>query len=76
MLAEDHAITVHQALDIFTRQGARALRKENETGSLEVGKSADIAVLDRDIFEVPGDEIGRTEVEMTFFQGRLVYARA
>lgn len=75
-LAADQAISVKEALDIFTRQGARALRKENETGSLEVGKSADFVVLDTDIFEVPGDRIGATKVEMTFFEGRLVYERA
>jgi len=74
-LAEDQAISVREALDIFTVQGARALRKDGETGRLEVGMSADFAVLDRDILEIPGQEIGGTKVEMTVFEGRVVFER-
>ena len=44
-------------------------------GSIEVGKSADLIVLDQTIFDIPADEIADTRVEMTFFEGRKVYER-
>lgn len=72
-LAEDQAVTVAEALEIFTIGGAAALDKADESGTLEVGKSADMAVLDRDIFGVDASEIAGTVVEMTVFEGRIVF---
>ena len=71
----EQAITLEEALAIYTMSGARALRMENQIGSLEVGKSADLIVLDRNLFEVPVQDIGGTRVDMTFFEGRLVHER-
>ncbi|KXS16156.1 hypothetical protein M427DRAFT_145127 [Gonapodya prolifera JEL478] len=74
-IAPDQAISMEQALEIFTVQGARALRRDGLTGSIEEGKSADLVVLDRDIFKVPPDDVAFTQVEMTFFEGKLVFER-
>jgi hypothetical protein len=41
-----------------------------------VGKSADFIVLDRNLFEVPVTAISDTQVEQTWFEGRLVYPRS
>lgn len=69
----EQAITLEQALKIFTLDGALAYRLENITGSIEPGKSADLIVLNQNLFEVPVDEVSETIVEKTFFEGVLVY---
>ena len=47
---------------------------EGETGSVEIGKAADLAVIDRDLFAIPVEEIASARVEQTFVGGRRVYA--
>lgn len=72
-LWKDQAITLKQALEIFTINGAKALKIDHETGSIEPGKSADIIVLNHDLFEIAPEEISQTRVLMTLFEGRKVY---
>lgn len=66
-------VTVEQMVDSFTIAGARALGLERETGSLEVGKSADLIVLDNDILAAPATEIASTKVLLTILRGEEVY---
>ena len=67
-------ITLEQALHVVTRNGSYAMGLEHLTGSLEVGKSADLIVLDRDLFAQPArNYIHRTQVNLTFLEGQLVY---
>ena len=49
------------------------MKQDKTTGSLEVGKRADLVVLDRDIFSVDPDTIADTKVLATYLDGRLVY---
>ncbi|MGE0860396.1 MAG: amidohydrolase [Gammaproteobacteria bacterium] len=70
----EEAIPLMTALEIFTLGGARALRREHLTGSLSIGKSADLIVLDRDVFAVAPDEVADTKVRMTMFAGEVVYS--
>ena len=49
------------------------MRLENKTGTIEVGKSADIIVLDRNLFEIPITEISEAKVLLTLMDGREVY---
>ncbi len=72
-LGAEQALNLTEVLQIFTQNGAKALGRETETGSLEAGKSADLIVLDRDLFKIEPSEISDTKVLMTIFQGRLVY---
>jgi predicted amidohydrolase YtcJ len=65
--------TLEQMIDSFTRGGAWANFLEDTCGSLEAGRSADLVVLDRDLFAIPPAEIGRARVLLTLFQGRIVY---
>jgi len=62
-------------LTAYTLGAARALGLEAEIGSLEVGKSANFIVLDRDVLECPAMRIGQTKVLQTWFEGRKVYER-
>lgn len=69
-------ISLEQAIRVATLNGAYAMGLEQLTGSLEVGKSADFIVLDRNLFEQPARNfIHRTEVQLTFVEGRPVYDR-
>lgn len=74
-LGAAEAIGLADALRIFTRNGADAMRMGADSGSLEVGKFADFIVLDRNLFEIAPQEIGAAEVLKTVFEGRVVYAR-
>jgi len=46
---------------------------EREIGSIEVGKRADMIVLDKNLFGIPPEEIDSTKVLMTVFEGDVVY---
>ncbi len=61
---------------IYTLTGAELLFMEKTTGSLEVGKVADIVVIEKDIRKVPVKEIHKTRPLMTMFAGRMVYRHA
>ncbi len=57
----------------YTYNGAYANFLENKTGSIEVGKQADLIVLDKNLFEVPVNEIANTKVLLTLIDGREGY---
>jgi predicted amidohydrolase YtcJ len=56
-----------------TMNAAWTLRQEAALGSLEVGKLADLIVLDRNVLRVPEEEIARVKVVQTVVGGRIVY---
>jgi len=68
-------ITLAQAIKIFTLGGAEVAMQDKENGSIEVGKYADMIVLDRNLFEVPVENIDGTGVLMTIFDGNIVYKK-
>lgn len=69
----EQAVGRDEAIEIFTINGATSMGLADVTGSLIPGKSADFIVLDRDITEVPSDEILGTVVQETWFAGRQVH---
>jgi predicted amidohydrolase YtcJ len=60
-------------LRAITMDAAYTLRMEKETGSLEVGKLADLIVLDRNFFEIQPEDIAHTRVLQTMVGGKIVY---
>lgn len=66
-------IDLPEALAAFTVNAAYTNRIEERTGSIEVGKLADLIVLDRNLFAIPPTEISDTKVLVTLFQGKAVH---
>ena len=50
------------------------MRQEDKTGSIEVGKFADLIVVDQNIFKIPIDQIGKTKVLSTYLEGEQVFS--
>ena len=68
------AVDIHTALRSYTVWGSRQMFLENKIGTLEVGKRADIAIWDRDLYAVPTDQIKDLKCLMTLLDGEVVYA--
>ena len=66
-------LTVAHAIEGYTRNAAFAGRLEKYEGSLEVGKAADLIMLDRNIFEIEPHTIHNTKVVLTIVGGNIVY---
>ncbi len=66
-------LTLEDLLHGYTLNGAIQLRLTEQIGSIEVGKVANLVVLDADLFELPADEIQNVEPVAVLFEGRLVH---
>ena len=71
----EQKITVAEAVHAYTVGSAFAEREEGIKGSIEPGKLADLVVLSEDIFQIDPADIANTRVEMTVFDGKIVYQR-
>ena len=69
----EKTVTREEALIAHTRSNAYLMSKEDELGTLEVGKFADLVVLDRDYMSIPADEIFDIEPLLTMVGGRVVF---
>ena len=67
------SVDVRTALRSYTIWAAHQLFLENRIGSIEVGKDADLAVWDRNLYTVPTDALKDLKCEMTLFRGAIVY---
>jgi len=72
----DQAIDIRNALRSYTIWAARQMFLEDSIGSIEVGKRADIAVWDKDLYAAPISEIKDLECQMTLFDGQVVHRAA
>jgi hypothetical protein len=57
----------------YTLNAAYTMRQETAVGSIEVGKQADLIVIDQNLFEIPVEQISKTKVLQTFLRGEKVY---
>ena len=69
----EQAVELATTIEMYTINGAEALRLKDVTGSIEVNKSADFIVLDRNLFEIDPEDISETQVLETVFEGKTVY---
>ncbi|XPV75809.1 MAG: amidohydrolase [Desulfovibrio sp.] len=67
------ALTLEEVLRAYTIDSAYMLRWEDSIGSLEVGKKADMIVLDKNLFDLTSDEISEVKVLSTTMNGKIVY---
>jgi predicted amidohydrolase YtcJ len=71
-LGEDPGLSRDAVLRAATIEAAYELHEEDVTGSLEVGKFADLIVLDRDPLKIPAEDIAKTRVLETVVGGATV----
>ncbi|MGW8765899.1 amidohydrolase [Streptomyces sp. NPDC055815] len=68
-------LTLPEAIAVFTTNSAKAMGLGDVAGALRPGLSADFIVLNQNLFDVDPGEIHRTEVDLTYFQGKNVHER-
>ena len=77
MLNAGESLDIHSSLAAYTINGARAMSQADTLGSLEVGKLADLIVVDRDVVALAesdrAHEISETQVLLTLFDGKIVF---
>lgn len=74
-LHPEEALSREQAIRFYTINNARIMFFDDQIGSLEPGKLADLVVVDRDLLTCPIDEIRDAQVLATYLGGRLAYER-
>ena len=72
----EQKVSLSQCLWAYTYGGAYQLGKEDILGTLEVGKLADITVLDRNLFKCEPDDYRKTEALLTMIDGKIVYDKS
>lgn len=71
----EQRVSLETALRAYTIDAAYAAFEENVKGSIEPGKLADLIVLSQDLFAIPPARIHLTRVDLTVFDGRVLYRR-
>lgn len=70
-------LTIYEAIEAYTINGAKLMHQSDITGSLEIGKKADVIILDQNIIDLASsgdaDKISDTQVLETWFDGKRVY---
>ncbi len=73
VLNEQERVDLVTMIEAYTINGAYQMGLEDQQGSIEIGKRADLVVLDRNLFELKPSQINEATVTMTIFDGRAVY---
>ena len=71
----DEMVDLATMIDAYTINGAWQVHAEDVAGSIEPGKRAELVVYDRNLFEIDASEISEAIVDLTIFDGRIVYRR-
>ena len=72
---EQNMLTMAEMLTAWTLNGQYNCYNEDRLGTLEAGKLADIAVLDRNVFDMPLKDVKQAKVCLTISDGRIVYEK-
>lgn len=71
----EQKISMEEALSAYTLNGYYGVKREYELGTLEVGKLADLIVLDQNLLTIKPEKIRDTNVILTIVDGRIIYER-
>ncbi len=71
----EEAMSVHEAVRLFTKNAAYSSYSEKVSGTIEVGKYADLVVLNQNIYDIPPEKIKDAQVEMTVLNGKVIYQK-
>lgn len=74
-ISQSQCISKMDALRMYTINGAYTSFEENEKGSIEVGKAADLIILSRNFAECPNEEIKDIKVDTTIIDGKFEYIK-
>ena len=73
-LNPNESVSLATLIEAYTANGAYLMHQEEQTGSIEVGKAADLVVLEKNLFEVLPAEIGEVRILETLVGGRTVFS--
>jgi len=73
LLNEDERLDLETVIEAYTINGAYLMQQEDITGSIEVGKFADLVVLEENLFDIKPHNIGEVKVLMTLFEGKEIF---
>ena len=73
ILNKEQRLDLATLIEAYTINEAYLMQQEDITGSIEVGKYADLVMLEKNLFEIAPSEIGKVKVTMTFFEGKQVF---
>lgn len=71
----EQKVSIEEGLEMYTINGAKVFGKEDEVGSLDAGKLADMIVLSKDPRKVSDDRLMDAEVDYVFREGNMIYKR-
>ena len=71
----DEKLSLAEAIESYTLGSAFAEFQENEKGSIAQGKWADLAVMEKNLFQIPKKDILKTAVAMTILAGKIIYKK-
>jgi len=74
VLNEGERVSLATMIDAYTINAAWLMHQEDSAGSIEIGKRADLVVLDRNLFDIPASEINQAQVLLTLLDGEVVFA--
>ncbi|GIR39319.1 MAG: hypothetical protein CM15mP51_00990 [Porticoccaceae bacterium] len=76
---QTEAISLFDAIDAYTINGAKMLQQDKLTGSIEIGKKADFIILNQNLLDLENDnkldDISETKVLSTWFDGKEIYLK-
>ncbi|HHW60441.1 MAG TPA: amidohydrolase family protein [Syntrophomonadaceae bacterium] len=72
---KEECLTLEDMIRAYTVNGARQLGLDDEVGTIEVGKKADLVLLNHNLFDIEPHQIHQTKILYTMMDGRVVYHR-
>jgi predicted amidohydrolase YtcJ len=75
-LVAEEGIDLPTAIKAVTLNSAYLMNQEGTVGSIQKGKRADMVVINKNLFDIPVTEIGSSKVQLTVFEGKVVYDAA